>query len=354
MTDRRFSSTELERVAASALRAVGVSEAHADITASRLVEADARGRTGHGLIRLRPYVERIESGGLNPRPIIEVTRETPTSALLDGDNGLGPVIMTVATERAIEKARHSGMCWIGTVHSNHAGAAGLYPRMAARAGMIGMYLAVANANGLPPWGGIEPILGTNPIAIAVPVNDGPPFLLDIATTTASHGTIKVAAQRGEEMPVGWVVDHDGRPITDPQRADEGFLVPIGGYKGSGLNIAIGLLAGAMNGAAFLDSVVDQRVDLRTPTNTGQALFVMRADLFQPADVVSASFAAQLDRLRRSRTSRGDAVRLPGDIAARLEQESRVAGVALPEPLIAELDTLAARLGSESPHLGSAL
>ena len=253
MTTERFEIGRLETFAATALSAVDVLADHADITARRLVEADARGRTGHGLIRLGPYIDRITAGGVNLNPDITVQRQTPTSALIDGDNGLGQVITTQATELAISLARDSGMAWVGTVNSNHAGAAGLYPRMAAAEGMISMYFAVANANGMPPWGGTEPLLGTNPIAVGIPAKDQPPFLLDIATTQTSHGSIKVAAQNGEEMPVGWVVDKNGQPITDPKRAHEGYLVPIGGYKGSGLNMVIGLLAGAMNGCLLYTS-----------------------------------------------------------------------------------------------------
>jgi LDH2 family malate/lactate/ureidoglycolate dehydrogenase len=210
-----------------------------------------------------------------------------------------------------------------------------------------MYFAVANANGMPPWGGTDPLLGTNPIAIGIPALDSPPFLLDIATTMTSHGSIKVAAQNGEEMPVGWVIDKDGNPITDPNRAHEGTLVPIGGYKGSGLNIAIGLLAGAMNGAAFLDTVIDHRVELSTPTNTGQALFVMRSDLFQPAETALASMAAHLDVLRTSSTADGKPVRLPGDTAAEMERESERLGVAVSDVLIGQLNALALRLGVQA-------
>lgn len=326
---------------------MGVRPDHADVTAKRLVEADARGRTGHGLIRLGPYIDRIQAGGVNLEPEIAVLRETPTSALIDGDNGLGQPIMTLATELAISKAQTSGMSWVGTVHSNHAGAAGLYPMMAAREGLIAMYFAVANANGMPPWGGTDPLLGTNPIAIAIPAKDSSPFLLDIATTMTSHGSIKVVAQKGEQMPVGWVIDSDGNPITDPKRAHEGTLVPIGGYKGSGLNIAIGLLAGAMNGAAFLNSVIDHRVELSTPTNTGQSIFVMRSDLFQPGEATLASMAEHLDELRTSTTASGEPVRLPGDTAAATEAESARLGVAVSDVLAGQLNDLATRLGIEA-------
>jgi LDH2 family malate/lactate/ureidoglycolate dehydrogenase len=351
VTGRRPQRVPLERLVAwgaAVLDAVGIAADHAETTARRLVEADLRGRTGHGLIRLGPYVERIEAGGINVRPDMRVAHETPVSAQVDADNGLGPVAVTMATEIAIAKAESVGLAWVGTVRSNHAGAAGLYPAMAARRGLIGLYLAVANANAMPPWGGNARILGTNPLAVAVPTADGPPFQLDIATTVVSHGTLKVAAMAGERIPEGWVVDGEGRPITDPRRADEGFLVPIGGHKGSGLNIAIGLLAGVLNGAAFGRSVVDHLADLVTPTNTGQSLLVLRPDLFLPAPEALASVTRHLDELRRSGRAGGGPLRLPGDRAAELEVENRRHGVPVPEPLRERLVALAARLGVGHP------
>lgn len=344
MTQTRFPAQQLEEFTAAAFVSVGVAPDQAMTTAKRLVEADSRGRTGHGLIRLGPYIDRIQAGGVNLNPSVEILHETPTSALVDGDNGLGQVVMTRATEVAINKAKTSGLAWVGTVHSNHAGAAGIYPLLAAKQGLIAVYFAVANANGMPPWGGATPMLGTNPIAIGIPAKDSPPFLLDIATTQTSHGSIKVAAQKGEQMPEGWVINRDGQPITDPKRAHEGWLVPIGGYKGSGLNIAIGLLAGAMNGAAFGHSVIDHRKDLSVPTNTGQAIMVMRADLFQPEDEALATMAAHLDELRSSGTADGEPVRLPGDTAAAMDAESASLGVAVADVLVSDLDKLASGLG----------
>ena len=340
----RYTVAELEEFTSAIFRSVGVKAEHAGIVATRLVEADLRGRTGHGLIRVGPYVQRIEAGGVNLDPDIRIIHETPVSAHFDGDNGMGQVVMTMAAEVAIAKAQALGMAWVGTVHSNHAGAAGIYPAMAAKRGLIAMYFAVANANGMPPWGGIEPILGTNPISIAIPAGDGIPFQLDIATTVASHGTIKVVAQAGEQMPIGWVADAEGNPITDPARAHEGFLLPIGGYKGAGLNIAIGLLAGAMNGAAFGKAVVDHRKHLEVPTNTGQAMLVMRSDLMLPAEEALASIDAHLEQLRNSRTASGERVRLPGDGAHATELENLRIGIPLPEQLRHSLNELAGRLG----------
>ncbi len=339
----RHGADTLTEFAAAVLRAVDVLPEHAAVTATRLVEADVRGRTGHGLIRLPSYVQRIRAGGVNTRPGIAVRHETPVSALVDGDNGLGQVVMTRAAELAVDKAIESGLAWVGTVNSNHAGAAGVYAQMAADAGLIGMYFAVANANGMPPWGGTNPLLGTNPIAIAVPAQPNP-FVLDIATTAASHGTIKVAAQNGTRMPVGWVDDADGNPITDPARAHEGFLVPMGGYKGAGLTVAIGLLAGVLNGAAFGAAVVDHRRDSATPTNTGQSMLVLRPDLFRPHDEVLADLSRHLEDLRSSGAIDGGRVRLPGDASAQTSRQNTELGVELPPALAGELDRLAREVG----------
>jgi LDH2 family malate/lactate/ureidoglycolate dehydrogenase len=211
----RIDFERLHRFVVSVFTAVGVPEEHAATTASRLLEADLRGRHGHGLIRVPQYVPRIEQRGINPTPDVTVRRSTPVSALVDGDNGLGQVVMTRATEEAIRKAEENGTAWVGTTHSNHAGAAGVYTGMALKRELIAIYLAVASANVMPPWGGSDRLLGTNPISIAIPAGEEPAFQLDIATTVTSHGTIQTFAQRGEQLPVGWVQDAGG--IQSPTR-----------------------------------------------------------------------------------------------------------------------------------------
>lgn len=336
----RFPLERLERFVVDVLVAVDVLPDQASTTARRLLEADLRGRTGHGIIRLPQYVPRIEAGGINLRPDITLVRETPVSALVHGDNGLGHVVVTMAAETAIAKATEAGIAWVGTVHSNHAGAAGVYTAMAVDRGLIGVYLAVASANVMPPWGGRERLLGTNPISIAIPAGKEHPFLLDIATTVTSHGTIEVVAQRGEEMPEGWVVDLEGNSILDPHRANEGFLMPIGGYKGSGLNLAIGLLAGVLNDAAFGADVIDHRVVPDMPANTGQAMLVMRPDLFRDLD----EFREDMDRHLRSLRASGEpgSVRLPGEAAAELAASQRREGIPIGDVLLGQLRDLAVR------------
>jgi len=309
-----------------------------------MVDADLRGRTGHGVIRLRPYCARIRAGGYNLRPNIRVLNDTPVSALVDGDNGFGQVVVTQAVELAIAKAQASGIGWVGTVHSNHAGAAGVYTAMALSAGLGAMYFAVANSNGMPPWGGREILLGTNPLAVAFPAGDEGPFELDIATTVASHGTIEVKARAGEQLPEGWVVDLDGNPITDPARVEEGFLVPIGGYKGAGLNIMIGAIAGVMTGAAFGRDVVPFRSDHVTPTNTGQSILAFRPDLFISKDDYDTRMGDTLRDFRTSESVTGDPIRLPGDNARATLARNLEAGVPVPENLLAPLRELAQETG----------
>jgi len=337
-----FPFERLERFVADVLTALDVLPDHAKTTARRLLEADLRGRSGHGLIRLPQYVPRIEAGGINLRPDIGLLRETPVSALIDGDNGLGQVVMTHAVETAITKATGAGLAWVGTVHSNHAGAAGVYTSMAVRHDLIAIYLAVASVNVMPPWGGRERLLGTNPISVAIPAGEEAAFVLDIATTVTSHGTIKVVAQAGEQMPEGWVVDLDGNPILDPHRVDEGFLMPIGGYKGSGLNMAIGLLAGVLNDAAFGSEVIDHRNVPSQGANTGQSIMVLRPDLFRELDDFKTAMDHHLRALRASGAPGN--VHLPGEGSARLEAEQGQTGITVPDMLLGQLRDLSVRFG----------
>src|SRR5690606_5720500 len=158
-------------------------------------------------------------------PNIRVTEEWPAAALVDGDNGMGHLVMRFAAETAIAKAKQAGVAWVGARMSNHAGPAALYATMPLAHDMIGIYLAVGSSNHLAPWGGAELLLGTNPIAVAIPALEEPPIVLDMAPTVAAFGKVRLKAQRGEEMPVGWMIDRNRRPLTDPKRADEGLLLP---------------------------------------------------------------------------------------------------------------------------------
>jgi len=279
---------------ALAFAAVGMRERDAEAIAQLMAEADLQGSDGHGSIRLAPYLNRIRAGGVNLNPEIRVVRERSGMALIHGDNGMGHLVMKRAAELAIAKARDAGVAWVGAQWSNHAGPASLYARMALENGMIGLYFAVGNANHLPPWGGLEMLLSTNPVAVAVPAGDEPPIVLDMATTVAAYGKVKAKAAKGESMPEGWMIDREGKPLTDPKRASEGFLLPIGGYKGYGLALVVGLLAGTLNGAAMGKDVIDFNADTASATNTGQAILAIDPAAFGDLH----EFKQSVDRLVR--------------------------------------------------------
>ena len=236
MLENRISFAQLRQFITLAMTQLGLPEPDAAIVGRLMAEAELQGSDGHGVIRLLPYARRIRAGGLNLRPAIKVLQERPGMALLDGDNGMGHLVMQRAAEIAIEKARNCGIAWVGAQSSNHAGPASLYARMPMAHDMIGLYFAVGNANHLPPWGGLDMLLSTNPIAVAVPAGEEPPVVLDMATTVAAYGKVKAKAQRGEMMPEGWMMDRLGQPLLDPKRADEGFLLPIGGHKGGSAHV----------------------------------------------------------------------------------------------------------------------
>jgi LDH2 family malate/lactate/ureidoglycolate dehydrogenase len=334
----------LRRFVADALAKVGLPQPDAATCAELMVRADLLGADGHGVFRLSQYVRRIKGGAVNVKPEVRVAREAAGMALVDGDNGMGHVVMSFATKTAIEKAKIAGAAWVGVRNSNHAGPASLYAAMPLDHDMIGLYLAVGNANHMAPWGGIDLLLSTNPIAVAVPGNDGA-VVLDMATSVAAYGKVKTAAQRGETMPEGWMIDRQGRPLTDPKRADEGMLVPIGGYKGYGLALVFGLLAGTLNGAAMGSDTVDFNADDTTPTNTGHAIVALSIAAFGEVDEFKRRVDKIAREIRRSKPLPGVArVWLPGDQSrAKLEERSRL-GIPIPASLRAGLDKLAGELG----------
>jgi L-2-hydroxycarboxylate dehydrogenase (NAD+) len=341
----RIPFSQLRQFITLAMVRLGLPEADAGVVGELMAQAELQGSDGHGVIRLLPYARRIRAGGINLHPDIRVVEERPAMAVLDGDNGMGHLVMRRAAEIAIEKARRCGIGWVGSRFSNHAGPASLYARMPMAQDMIGLYFAVGNANHLPPWGGLDMLLSTNPIAVAVPAGQEPPIVLDMATTVAAYGKVKAKAQRGEPMPLGWMIDRLGQPLTDPKRAEEGFLMPIGGYKGYGLSLIVGLLAGTLNGAAMGSEVIDFNHDDTTTTNTGQA--VMAIDLSAFGDV--AGFKQRVDKLVRElraseRMPEVDRIWLPGEQSHERRLANERDGIPIASVLLGQLQTFARDVG----------
>jgi LDH2 family malate/lactate/ureidoglycolate dehydrogenase len=342
-SEGRVHAARIVRFVSEAFLAVGLPAKDAGTCAQLMARADLQGADGHGIFRLPQYIRRIKGGAVNVKPQVRLAREAAGMALVDGDNGMGHVVMSFAAKTAIDKAKTSGVAWVGVNRSNHAGPASLYASMPLEHDMIGLYLAVGNANHMAPWGGVDLLLSTNPIAVAVPGTEGP-IVLDMATSVAAYGKVKTAAQRGETMPEGWMIDHQGKPLTDPKRSGEGLLMPIGGYKGYGLALVIGLLAGSLNAAAMGSETIDFNADDTTPTNTGHAIVALSIAAFGELDDFKRRVDKLVREIRRSKRMPGvDRVWLPGEQSrAKLEERSRL-GIPIPDALRASLDKLAADL-----------
>ncbi len=343
----KYRAQDLTAFLSSAFRALDVPEEDAVVVARLMTQADLLGYDTHGSFRLRQYVNRLRDGGNKPRPNISVVSDTAATAIVDGDNGLGHLAMNRAVELAIEKAGQTGIGWVGVRNGNHAGPASLYVNMVAEADMIGLMAAVGSANHVAPFGGLDLLLGTNPLAIAVPAGSSPPFVLDMATTAAAAGKIKVLAQRGEAMPEGWMVDRQGEPLTDPARQAEGLLLPIGGAKGYGLAMAIGLMAGTLNGAAFGSDVVNFTKETAAPTNTGQFVAAISVSAFGGVEAFKASTDRIFAEMRSSEPLPGhDPVRIPGQDRPDTLKQRQTEGIPLHPNLVKVLGEIAQELGIE--------
>ena len=344
MTEVRAKRLQLEQFTASVMRALGLPLEDAATVAALMVDADMQGSDGHGVIRLAPYAKRILAGGINLNPDIKVIQERTAMALVDGDNGMGHLVMKKATELAIHKARTAGIAWVGSRLSNHAGPASLYARMALQHDMIGLYFAVGNANHLPPWGGLDMLLSTNPIAAAIPTLNEAPVVLDMATTVAAYGKVKAKAQRGEMMPEGWMIDRQGQPLLDPTKSEEGFLLPIGGYKGYGLSLIVGILAGTLNGAAMGSQVIDFNKDFSTTTNTGQAIAIIDPAAFGDLHEFKQNVDTLVRELRGAERMPGvDRIWLPGEQSHEKRLSNEAHGILLAPSLMKQLNALATQL-----------
>src|SRR6266403_1418447 len=278
----RIAAPALAAFIKRALEAASLRSDDAKVVADLMVEADLRGSDTHGVIRLPLYLRRLKAGGINPRPEIRIVQERPATALVDGDNGIGHLVMRFAAMTAIEKAKGAGVAWVGARMSNHAGPAALYAMMPLAHDMIGLYLAV----------------GSN-----------------------------------------------GKPLTDPKRAEQGLLLPIGDYKGYGLSLMTGLLAGTLNQAAFGRDVVDFVKEQGKATNTGHAIVAVSVEAFAPAAAFKRQVDAAIRAMRGAQRLPGvERIWLPGE-QSHLKRQDRVQnGIPMPKPLRESLETAARDLG----------
>ncbi|MBX2967340.1 MAG: Ldh family oxidoreductase [Cyclobacteriaceae bacterium] len=350
----------LHELAYSVFKKIGCPDDHARLATDVLLSADLRGIDSHGLARLSGYVRLWEAKRINATPDINVVHESPGTAVVDGDSGLGLVVAPKAMEIAIEKARAVGTGWVSVRNSNHFGIAGYHSMMALQHDMIGW--AMTNASPLvAPTFSVERLLGTNPISVAIPADKEPPFVLDMATTTAANGKLEILQRKSKEAPLGWIQTKDGKPSTNPHELkDGGALIPLGSdyehgsHKGYGLGAMVDILSAVLSGAnygpwvppfvAFLQPPAD-------PVGSGIGHFVgaMRIDAFRPVHEFKQHMDNWIKRFRSAKTTEGhDHVLIHGDPEREMKEKRTKEGVPLNPKVVDDLKELAARLNLKNP------
>lgn len=339
--------------------AIGCSEEHARLSADVLLRSDMRGIDSHGVARLSGYVRLWEKGRINPTPNIRIVHQTPTTATVDGDAGLGLVVAPFAMQVAIKMAKTYGSGWVSVRNSNHFGIAGYHALMAVEQDMIGF--AMTNASPLvAPTFSNERMLGTNPMCYAFPAGKYPPVVVDMATSAAANGKLEIAQRKGAPVPEGWLQDAQGNYTTDPHALKTGgSLLPLGSdrehgsHKGFGLSATVDILSAVLSGAnygpwvppfvAFLDPPSDP-----VGQGIGHFLGAMRVDGFRPVQDFKDSLDNWVSRFKSAQTIDPEQkVIIPGEPELEAEQDRRVNGIPLVDAVVKDLNELAVRFGVET-------
>ena len=331
---------------------MGCPEEDASIASKALLSADLRGIDSHGVARLSGYVRLWEAGRINANPAIKVTYETPSTAVVDGDAGLGLVVAPFAMKIAIEKAKLAGTGWVVVNNSNHFGIAGYHAMMALDQDMIGM--AMTNASALvAPTFSIERMLGTNPIAVAIPAGVQPPFVADFATTTAANGKLEILQRKNADTPLGWVQDQEGNESTDANILRKaGALLPLGSdrehgsHKGYALGSIVDIFSGVLSGASFGPWAPPFPAYVPMPENQpgkglGHFFGAMRIDAFRPAQNFKDQMDLWIERFRNAIPAPGhEKVLIPGDPEREMEAIRSTKGWELVEAVETDLQAVA--------------
>jgi LDH2 family malate/lactate/ureidoglycolate dehydrogenase len=354
--ERRLPWPRLHEFSAAVFRHLGVPADEARLAADVLSAADRRGIDSHGVARLRTYVDLLANGRINPRPQVRIVRETPSTATVDGDGGLGLVVGPRANEIAMEKAAGAGTGWVSVANTNHFGIAGYYVIKALERDLIGWAMTNSTRGVAPLWGA-ERMLGTNPIAIGFPAGQEPPIVLDMATCTVAYGKIEIALRKGEPIPLGWAVDRDGLPTTDPKAMIEGgALLPLGsdrehgGHKGYGLALAVDVLSAVLSGANWGPFTPPFALRQAMPSRSvgkgiGHFFGAMRVDAFRDTEEFKAQIDDFVRTLRSTRPAPGTAGPLvPGDPEREAEKERDASGIPLLPPVLADLRDISRETG----------
>ncbi|WP_041342101.1 Ldh family oxidoreductase [Runella slithyformis] len=351
-----FTAEQLKTFTQHIFQSIGFSEADAQLAAKTLISADLRGVDSHGIARLAGYVRLFDHGRLNPKPNIRIVHETPSTGVVDGDAGVGLVVGPKTMEMVIEKAKNVGSGWISVQNSNHFGIAGYHAMLALEHDMIGM--AMTNAAPLvAPTFSLEKMLGTNPIAVAVPANEEPAFVADFASTAAAYGKFEILQRKNLPAPLGWAQDANGEVTTDANPIKNGgALLPLGSdrehgsHKGYGLGSIVDIFSGVLSGANYGPWVPPfatagfMAAAEGVGRGTGHFFGAMRIDGFRPADEFKGHMDNWIRRFRSAQAVEGKQVLVPGDPEREIEAERLRDGLDLLDPVVKSLEELGQRFG----------
>jgi (2R)-3-sulfolactate dehydrogenase (NADP+) len=329
-----FSINHLTNLATDALRRAGASAEMAAATAQALVAAEAQGLASHGLSRVPQYAGHLKRGRVNGDAKPRVQQTKPAALLVDAEEGLAFPACALAVREAIRSARECGAAFACVTRSHHFGAAAYHLEAVAAAGMVGLAFGNSPA-GMPAWGGKRALFGTNPIAAVFPRRDAPPLVIDLSLSEVARGKLMVAAKKGESIPLGWALDKNGNPTTDPKAGLEGMMMPAGGVKGAMLALVVELLCCALTGAAFGFEADSFFVEEGNRPRIGQAFMVI-----DPAALAGTSvFSERIETLVSAMLADPD-VRLPGQRREKLANAAQDNGIEVPEALVKQLEELA--------------
>ena len=356
MAQHKIPYQQLFELAKAILQKIGCSEKDAELAVKVLLSADVRGIDSHGVARLSGYVRLWEVNRINATPDIKIIHQTPSTAVVDGDSGLGLVIAPWAMQVAIEKAKNVGTGWVSVQNSNHFGIAGYHAMMALEHDMIG--IALTNASPLvSPTFSVERLLGTNPICFAIPAGNEPAFVADLATTTAANGKLEILQRKNGVAPLGWIQNKEGKPSTNPHELKGGgALLPLGGdrehgsHKGYALGAIVDILSAVLSGANYGPWVPPFPAYVPMPDEQpgkgiGHFFGAMRIDAFRPAGDFKKNMDKWIQRFRSARTIEGQKrVIIPGDPEREMEAERMQHGIPLMPVVLDDLKYLAEKFG----------
>jgi LDH2 family malate/lactate/ureidoglycolate dehydrogenase len=345
-TPDRIDSKRLADFASAVYMKAGVPGADACLLADTLVQADLWGHQSHGVLRLGWYLDRLRNGVMRPTPKIDRIVDAGALELLDGNESVGQVTTMHATRQAISRAKAHGVGIVGVRNSNHFGTCMYYTLAGARENCV-MMLTSNGGPAMAPWGGRKKIVGTNPWSVAAPAGRHAPFVVDMANTGVARGKIYLARNKRQSIPLGWALDKDGAPTTDPQKAIEGIILPMAEHKGYAIAAMVDMLSGVLTGSGFL-SAVHSPYQTAEKSNCGHFMIAINISVLQPIAEFHARMERWIAELKAVPLAQGfDEVFYPGEMEARNDLKNRREGIEFPEDTLVDLRRIAKEGGLEA-------